>query len=102
LIKTILKTYICDDVMTDGHKFSESGHYKVIPPTDKDGYLEYIRALPLNPSPEAFGLHANAEITTSQIETINLLETVLSMQPRSGGGGGTTREEVIGKQAKYI
>jgi len=51
--------------MNEGHALSKSGIYKVIPPGDKEDYLEYIRSLPLNPSPEAFGLHENAEITTS-------------------------------------
>ena len=29
--------------------------------------MDYIRSLPLNPDPEAFGLHENAQITTSSI-----------------------------------
>jgi len=102
LIKTILQTYICKEVMTDGHKLSASGIFYVIPPGDKEDYLDYIKSLPLNPAPEAFGLHSNAGITTSQIETISLLETVLSMQPRASGGSGATREEVIGDQARYL
>jgi dynein heavy chain len=88
LISTILTTYICPEVMTDGHKLSASGTYYVIPPGDKEEYLDYIKSLPLNPAPEAFGLHANAEITTSRIETVLLLGDVLAMQPRAGGGSG--------------
>jgi dynein heavy chain len=92
LIRNILETFVTPGVFTDGFAFSESGIYKVIPPAEKEDYIDYIKSLPLNPEPEAFGLHANAEITTSQIETISLLETVLSMQPKSGGGGGASRE----------
>jgi len=33
----------------------------------------------LNPEPEAFGLHENAEITTNQNNTATLLLNVLSM-----------------------
>jgi dynein heavy chain len=51
----------------------------------------------LNPSPEAFGLHQNAEITTANNTTINLLENILSMQPRASSGSGKTREEIIGE-----
>lgn len=102
LIVTILKTYICPGVMTDGHKLSKSGIYKIIPPGDKDDYLEYIRNLPLNPEPEAFGLHANAEITTCQSDTVVLLENVLSMQPRASSGSGRSREEIIGDMAKSL
>lgn len=67
------------NVVNDGHKLSPSGLYYVIPPGDKEDYLEYVKTLPLNPDPEAFGLHANAEITTNQNDTMLLLENVLSM-----------------------
>ena len=36
----------------------------------------YIQGLPLNPHPEAFGLHENAEIITNQNETRLILENV--------------------------
>jgi len=101
LIRTILETYICEGTKNDGYTYSDSGIYKVIPPGDKEDYLEYIKSLPLNPMPEAFGLHSNAQITTSQIETISLLETVLLMQPKSSGGG-SSREDKIMEQAKYL
>ena len=58
--------------------------------------------MPLNPAPEAFGLHENAEITTSQNTTRLLLENVLSMQPRASTGAGKTREQIIGEMAGYL
>jgi dynein heavy chain len=88
--------------LIDGHKLSKSGIYKVIPAGDKEDYLDYIRSLPLNPEPEAFGLHENAEITTKQNETLKLLEDVLSMQPRASSGKGKTREQIIGEMAKNL
>jgi dynein heavy chain len=102
LISTILRTYICPKALEVDHAFSASGFYKVIESGDKDAYLEYIDTLPLNPEPEAFGLHDNAEITTKQSETINLLLDVLKMQPKSSGGGGDTRETIIGRMAKDL
>ena len=102
LISTILRTYICEDALNVGHTFSSSGHYKVIEAGTQEDYLEYIESLPLNPEPEAFGLHDNAEITTKQTETINLLLDVLKMQPKSSGGGGDTREMIIGRMAKGL
>lgn len=73
LIRTILESFINDDILTEGHKFSPSGIYYSFPPGDKEDYMDYIKTLPLNPDPEAFGLHDNAQITTSQIATANLL-----------------------------
>lgn len=65
LIKTILTQYIQPGIFEDGFKFSESGTYYSPPVGEIEDYIEYIKQLPLNSSPEAFGLHENAEITTS-------------------------------------
>jgi dynein heavy chain len=65
LISCILRTYMRPEILEDGHKFSASGIYNTIPAGEKEDYMEYIRSMPLNPKPEAFGLHENAEITTS-------------------------------------
>ena len=79
LIETILKNFICPEALITGLAFTKSGLYKVIDAGEKEDYITYIKSLPLNPLPEAFGLHENAEITTNQNETIELLENVLSM-----------------------
>lgn len=46
--------------MRDGYKFSESGLYYSIEAGNLEQYINYIQSLPLNPNPEAFGLHDNA------------------------------------------
>jgi len=83
--------------LKDNHPFSASGIYKSIPAGDKEDYMDYIRSLPLNPDPEAFGLHENAQITTSSIQTANLLEDMIAMQPKVSSGKGKSREEIIGE-----
>uniref|UniRef100_A0A8C3ERS2 Dynein axonemal heavy chain 1 n=1 Tax=Corvus moneduloides TaxID=1196302 RepID=A0A8C3ERS2_CORMO len=40
------------------------------------GYLQYVKGLPLNDSPELFGLHNNADITFAQNETFALLGAI--------------------------
>lgn len=102
LIRTILENFMNDKVMTVGHEYSKSGVYKVIEPGEKEDYIEYIKTFPLNPEPEAFGLHENAEITTNQNGTVTLLSNVLSMQARSSGGTGKSRETIIGEMCKDI
>jgi dynein heavy chain len=42
--------------------------------------MEYIDSLPLNPEPEAFGMHANANITSDQNETYEMFDLLLSLQ----------------------
>jgi len=88
--------------LSDEYNYSKSGIYKSPPRGDQLDYINYIRTLPLNPAPEAFGLHENAEITTAQNEVRTLLETILSMQPRSTAKGARSREEIITEIATNI
>ena len=93
LIKSILKKYMNSEILTDEYKFSESGLYKSIKVGEQVDYLAYIEQLPLNPAPEVFGLHDNAEITNAQNMTIKTLEIILSVQPRTNSGKNVTREQ---------
>lgn len=72
------------------------------PAGNLDDYINYIDTLPLNPAPEAFGLNDNAEITNSQNATYELLETILSVQPRAASGKGKSREEIIEEIAIFV
>ena len=56
--------------------------------------MKYIRGLPINDTPEIFGLHDNANITYALNETFNLLNNIVLLQPRSSSSGGLSREEV--------
>ena len=102
LIETILQQYITPDILNDGYKFSESGMYISPKVGSQENYLEYIGTLPLNPHPEVFGLHENAEITTQQTATRDLLQTILSVQPRASSSGGKTRDQVLSELAVYL
>lgn len=102
LIETILRKYVCPDALKQGYKFSVSGKYYIPDAEDQEDFLAYIRELPIDPEPEAFGMHQNAEITTNQDDTRRILEAVLSIQPRSSSSGGKTREDTIMELAKFI
>ena len=102
LIGVILKGYMNPRMLEDNYSMSKSGIYRSIPIGEISDYIEYIRGLPLNPDPEAFGLHDNAEITTNQMNTAQLLFDIISMQPKAQKGKGKSREEIIGEQAKFL
>lgn len=59
---TTLAKYCCIDALKDGHKFSGSGLYYAPADGTIEDYRDYIETLPLNDSPEIYGLHGNANI----------------------------------------
>jgi len=92
----IVKTYVSLDVLSKDYKFSESGTYYAPEVETVEGFNEYIRSLPINPAPEVFGLHENADITSAQNETFAMLGVLVELQPRSAAGaGGASRDDVI-------
>merc|ERR1711988_816176 len=58
--------------------------------------------MPFNDSSEVFGMHENAEITSGSVISNQLLETALSLQPKSGGGGGVSTDVVIKEKCNDI
>uniref|UniRef100_A0AAR2LEL7 Dynein, axonemal, heavy chain 1 n=1 Tax=Pygocentrus nattereri TaxID=42514 RepID=A0AAR2LEL7_PYGNA len=80
-IMNVLEDFYCPAVLNLDHIYSPSGEYRQISTElDIKGYLSYIRGLPINDSPEIFGLHDNANISFAQNETFALLGAVLQLQ----------------------
>ncbi|KAF7265346.1 hypothetical protein GWI33_021235 [Rhynchophorus ferrugineus] len=94
LLTTFTHVWFCDVLLRPGFEFYRG--YKVPQTRNLQGYIDYINGLPATDTPEVFGLHSNADITY-QINTAKaILDTILSVQPKEGGGGGgETRESVV-------
>ncbi|GAX80571.1 hypothetical protein CEUSTIGMA_g8008.t1 [Chlamydomonas eustigma] len=95
LINNLVNTFCGPDVLKSGYRFSPSGVYSSTDSTTLKESLEFIKAYPIAPKPEIFGLHENADITCDQNETYDMFATVLSLQPRVASGAGQSQEEVI-------
>ncbi|XP_076256705.1 dynein heavy chain 3, axonemal [Rhynchophorus ferrugineus] len=98
LLNAILSIfYTPHTVKTQLYPFSPSGLYHVPKDTTYEGIIHYIKALPITPQPEVFGLHENADITKDNQETQTLLSGVLLTQTQltSGSGGDESQEMVI-------
>uniref|UniRef100_UPI00398EE5C8 dynein axonemal heavy chain 1 isoform X2 n=1 Tax=Pristiophorus japonicus TaxID=55135 RepID=UPI00398EE5C8 len=95
-IMNILADFYNPDVLEEGHEYSTSGIYKQISTDNElEGYLEYIRVLPINDTPEIFGLHDNANITFAQNETFVLLNCLILLQPKTSASRGKGVEEMV-------
>jgi len=100
--KIILDDFICPNILNDNYKFSESGKYHTIKATNRDGYINYIKSLDLVPQPEVFGFHENADITFATEESNNMMTIISSILPRTSGGSGKTKDEIVQETAISI
>lgn len=62
LMASLIK-YYCIENLEDGYVYSDSGKYYAPSYGSIESYKTYIDGLPLQDSPEVFGLHENADIS---------------------------------------
>ncbi|KAM4579488.1 dynein axonemal heavy chain 8-like, partial [Fundulus diaphanus] len=75
--------------------------YKIPVCETVEEYMNYIQSLPTADSPEALGLHSNADITYQANTSAEVLDTIINIQPKeSGGGSGVTRESIVYNMAE--
>ena len=102
-INRAVTDYYNEGILRDDYKFSPSGTYFAPSASlTHAGHLDFIRDLPYNEGPEAFGLHDNAGITCAQQGTQVLLDTALSLQPKTSGGEGKSWGDRLDESAKSI
>ncbi|RUS89800.1 hypothetical protein EGW08_002412, partial [Elysia chlorotica] len=103
LLTSLLSIVYCEDIVyNDDYRFSPSGLYFAPPEGAYQSYIDYLRTLPLIPTPEVFGLHENADITKDNKETQLLFESILLTLPRQTGGDGKSSGEVMQDLASDI
>jgi len=106
VLTTYLQEYMGDFLFDDCQKFffSQAGFNYELPAWGPvENYQEAVEALPLSNSPAVFGLHPNAEIGYYTNASKQMWKDLISLQPRSGGGGGgISREGYIEQVASDI
>ena len=102
---SVLRRFFAPPILEDGSAFSDSGVYFAPPAGTLASVRAYVEELPPEDKPEVFGLHANAEISLQLKETSELMDTLLSMQPRAGGGalgGAKGPDDIVLELAEAI
>ncbi|KAG6586851.1 Dynein heavy chain [Phytophthora cinnamomi] len=87
-LTSILSNFYTPDVLNAGHSYSTSGIYHVPTELSHTSIQSYLSALPAFDNPELFGMHENANVTYERNESANMMQLILSLEPRDGGGGG--------------
>jgi dynein heavy chain len=99
LINNLLSLVYCPETVDDPeYKFTPSGLYHSAEKSGYNTFVDYIRGLPLNAEPEAFGIHENGDISRQLAETKTLLDSVLQTQEgsrSSGGGNAKSSDEIL-------
>lgn len=67
-----------------------------------DDAISYVKSLPLDDTPETFGLHSNAELTFQQNEVKQFVHTIQSLQQRGGGDSGGSATDSVIELAKLL
>ncbi|CAM9370487.1 unnamed protein product [Discosporangium mesarthrocarpum] len=103
-IASIMRRYFDPELLDDGFRFSDSGKYYAPAECSLEDIKEYSRGLPLEDSPDTFGLHPNADITFEQNFTKNTLSTIIALSGGGGGGGGDSgdTDAQVAEAAKSI
>ena len=52
---------------------------------------------PNDDMPSAYGQHTNAEINSQTVDSLELLDAILSLQPAVAAGGGSAEEKSLGE-----
>ncbi|VVC98542.1 unnamed protein product [Leptidea sinapis] len=101
LLTTFCRVWLTDQIFNDDFQFYKN--YGIMKFKNIPEYIEEIEKMKTVDPPQAYGLHTNADITYQRQITQDLLDTILSIQPKeSSSGGGETREASVYRQSKEM
>jgi len=104
LVNSYIAQYFCpESLAVNNFPLSSLPEYFLPPDGPLESHKDFIKSLPINDLPEAFGQHRNAEIGSQIQDTTELLKTIVGLQPKKAGGdGGESVEEAVLRIARGL
>jgi len=99
MVMTVLTSIINPGILSDDFPLAPGDAYRSPVAGKIKDYRGRITQLPINPHPNVFGLHENADIACAQSETQELCDIMLSLQPKVSSGGGKSKEDIVRETA---
>jgi len=96
-VRSLLASYFNPGIVLDDFRFTDLEAWHAPTEGTLEDSRDFIKQLQHEiESPEAFGLHPNADITLQLKESKELMDVLVSIQPRDGGtGGGMSNDEIV-------
>lgn len=99
LLKCLTRTYFNRIMFQESFEFYRG--YKIVVEKSPEDYIEYFDKMDETDSPNVYGLHTNADITFQTNKMKEILDIIVSVQPKeSTGGVGETREATVTKRVQ--
>lgn len=77
--------------------------YQIVAKKTIEDYDEYFETMTATDPPNVYGLHSNADITYQTNKTKDILDTIVSVQPKeASGSGGESREAFVTRQVNEM
>lgn len=86
LLMTILRKFYSINIVKEKFKLCSIDQYRFPKNFDYQSLSSYIEQLPLDDSPEIFGLHSQANICYQNQEANKIMETITMVMPQSSSG----------------
>ena len=95
-LNTILERSYRAPILEDGDfRLSKSGEYFIPESCSIESIMTTLQKLPSSDQPEVFGLHENAGVAAQEAATAAMFDCILTMQPKSSGGGESKGGEIV-------
>jgi len=96
LMNVYMSAYFNDETLSvPNYRLSSLPNYVVPEDGPLSLYREVCQGLPQIDKPECYGQHSNADIASQIASGNSMLETVVSLQPRSAEGSGVSPEDKV-------